>query len=347
MERRTVVFRCDASIHMGGGHVVRCMALANAFQDEGWIPVFVTPAQTQTLFPNLLRDFPGSFIVSSDGSKEIDGIKGLAERPVLMVFDGYHFDTDCEAAFADIAEMTMAIDDMPNRPHRTDILLDQTLGREGCEYEGLLSSGSMMLCGSDYALLRPEFAAQRQLGILPVAEREKLQLLVCFGLTDASNATELFLSALQGLPVTVDVVIGDEAPHRESVAELVLKNQPNWHLLGQLDALAMAQCIGRADVVIGAPGSGSYERCCLGRPSVLAVLAENQLPNARSLEALGAALVLGDAAALDVSTLHEHLSKFLSNRDDLRTMGCQSSKVTDGMGAARTVARVSELIGGK
>ena len=327
--------------------MVRCLALAEALVADGWLVRFACTPESVLLAPDILRRYPDSIADLPDVDGAVELVRRLgpdAHRKVdLMVVDGYGFGADEEVMLAGISRVVLAVDDMPSRPHTVDVLLDQTLGRTPQDYAAVLPDHATALCGSNFALLRAPFIKRRAAGLAPVATGERLRLLVNFGLTDASNATGLALDALAQLDVDVTVVLGQHAPHATSVLTSVARGGEAWRLAGEVDADTMARLIAEADAVIGAPGSASYERCCLARPSLMLVLADNQRPNAAALVKAGAACVLGDADALSHEQIAPMLARLLADRTGLRAMSEAAARVVDGLGAYRVAIALRRL----
>ena len=160
------------------------------------------------------------------------------------------------------ATKLLVIDDLADRPHQADLLLDQNFFGAAAEqrYQNLVSSNCRQLLGPHYALLGPEYA---QLHPLVPSRSELCRLLVFFGGVDPSNLTIRVLEALMDpalAHLAVDVVLGRQSPHRQVVADLVAQ-RPFTTLHGPLTSLA--GLIARADLAIGASGSTNWERIVL------------------------------------------------------------------------------------
>jgi len=187
----------------------------------------------------------------------------------------------------------MVIDDLADRPHDCDLLLDQSLGREAADYAGLLPPAATPLIGPGYALLRPEFARLRAASL---ARRERpvlRKLLVTMGGVDKDNATGRVLDALASctLPdaVEITVVMGPQAPWLSEVrAQAAAMPVPTKVLVGVRD---MAALMAESDLAIGGGGMTSIERCVLGLPTIIVIQAENQIRQAKDLERAGAAVI--------------------------------------------------------
>lgn len=338
----TAVFRCDASQTIGGGHVVRCMALAGALREAGWTVRFAVSDETPRTVRELDVAFPASLTGMDAGGSDVARLRSEWPGSVdLLVVDHYGLGETFEQAAGGWARRILAIDDFPNRRHHCTHLVDTTHGRRADEYAGLVPSGAKLMCGSSYAMLREPFRRRRASEPSKTrAEADRLAALVTFGMTDAPDATGLALRGLLPLAGMIDavVVLGASAPHAATVADLLRGGAPSWRLVTDADAATMAALTAEADLVIGAPGSASYERCCLGKPALLLQLADNQAGNAASLVAAGAAELLGSIPGVTAADVEKAVRRLVGDPDRLAAMGAAAAKVTDGRGVERIVA---------
>ena len=148
MTKPKVYFRCDASPEIGSGHVFRCLTIANALKDHGWSCVFATQTDSASVVPAL-------------ESYETIKPEDLKEEADLLVVDHYGLDKDFEKSCRSLVKRILVIDDLADRDHDCDVLLDQTFGREEKDYQGLVSAECKILAGASYALLRPQFSKNR------------------------------------------------------------------------------------------------------------------------------------------------------------------------------------------
>lgn len=316
-----ILFRCDASVSMGTGHVMRCLTLADALAGRGADCVFVSAPGTRELVPAL--PYP---VVAPDK---------LPYGAALGVIDHYGLDAAYEAQVRSQTRAVMAIDDLPNRRHHCDLLLDQTFGRRAEEYRALVPHNSVVLAGAEYALLRPQFAEARPAS-LARRDGSLRRLLVTLGGTDPDNVTGWVLEAVaaSGLDLTIDVVMGAKAPHLETVRAQAATMAGTRVLVGVSD---MAGLMAEADLAIGAAGTTTWERCCLGLPSLMLVIADNQKDIARLVAESGAAL----AATPD--TIAGQLRRLAADPQALQSLSRSAAAVCDGQGAARIADALSRL----
>lgn len=257
----------------------------------------------------------------------------------LLVVDHYMRDAAFEASCRPWAHRILVIDDLANRQHDCDFLLDQTLGRQSADYSQLVPARCRMLLGPDFALLRPQFAAARGQALARRAEGGVARrLLVSLGATDPANMTDRVASAAPGLPLELDIVLGAGNEYREAVLQSVkrLKMRARIHT----DVSDMAALMVQADLAVGAGGTTSWERCCLGLPSVILVLADNQLGIAAALEKAGAAVNLGTVENLSDSNLAEVLRNLCSNDKRRTVMSERAAAICDGGGVGRVLRAI-------
>lgn len=259
-----------------------------------------------------------------------------------LVVDHYALDQRWEQALRPHCQNLMVIDDLADRPHDCDVLLDQNLGRSPQDYDGLLKPHTATYIGPQYALLRPEFARLRSQSLARRAKPQFKHLLITMGGVDKDNATGQMLQALTAchLPsdLRITVVMGPYAPCLAEVKQQAA--QMPWATEVLVGVSDMAQLMADSDLCIGAAGGTSWERCCLGLPTLLLVVADNQLPGAQSLEKAGAALVVGNAQ--DVSQVFEKHMQSDANVQ-LKNLALAAAAVSDGLGMQRiVVAMLSE-----
>lgn len=311
------VFRADASAELGGGHVVRCLALGAALADAGWRCDFAVLPVTRETVPALERSGIPTLVLGGAGEAKAEA-EALRERwpdgVDWLIVDHYQRDAAFERACRPWARRVMAIDDVPGRPHGCDVLLDPTLGRRREDYEALVPIVCRALLGPEFALLRPEFAAARPAALARRAGAGTVRrIVVSFGLTNAHGLTRRTRQgiALAGLDVEVDIAAGGAS------------------------AAEMADAMARADVAIGAAGGTSWERCCLGLPSLLVVAAENQRMIAEALARAGAAAVIGWHAGVATKDIARAVAELAADGGRRRKMGESAARICDGAGAAR------------
>ena len=258
-----------------------------------------------------------------------------------LVVDHYALDVAWEKAMRGQVGKILCIDDLANRSHDCDLLLDQNYFSEpAIRYAGLVPEGAIALVGPRYALLRPEFAFWR--GKVQGRDGIVRRMLLFMGGSDSANVTKVALQAFtqlhsRNLSWQVDVVLGFGNPHSEEIQALC--SDLNWVRVHQdLGADEMAALMAHADLAIGAGGSTNWERACLGLPSLIFAVADNQMEPLRRLVEAG--YVVGEARTPDLERLIYWLQLLLENASWLRGLGKKSAALVDGEGARRVADRM-------
>jgi UDP-2,4-diacetamido-2,4,6-trideoxy-beta-L-altropyranose hydrolase len=316
----TICFRADAAAALGTGHVMRCLTLAGELARRGAVCLFAGAPGTGELVPSALA-FP---MVTPDR---------IPFGCDLVVVDHYGIDAVEEARIRSMSRAVMVIDDLPERRHHCDLLLDQTFGRSADEYTRLVPNTARVLVGSDYALLRPQFATARK-AALARRKGDLKRVLIGLGGTDPDNVTGAALDSVlsAGMDVAVDVVMGAGAPHLEAIrAQAASRPDVTIHV-GTSD---MAGLMAAADLAVGAGGTSTWERCCLGLPTLMLVIAENQRDVARLVARAGAAeLVPVDGLGAMMRDL---------TPDRLTALAAAAARLCDGEGVVRVADQLRRL----
>lgn len=356
-----VAFRTDASLQIGTGHVMRCLTLADALTAGGAQSRFICRAHEGNLIEFIrgkgfdvdalpLLPSPGSDTGSEPphhhwlGATQAEDALACApilaeERPDWLIVDHYALDARWEQTLAPYYRKLMAIDDLADRPHACDILLDQTLGRDAEDYLALVPTSCHSLCGSRYALLRPEFAALRPYSLQRRAQPILRELLINMGGVDKDNTTGQVLQALNTCPLPancrITVVMGATAPWLDKVQNQA--QEMRWPTQVLAGVGKMAQLMADSDLAIGAAGTTAWERCCLGLPAIILILADNQKEVAHNLAGASAALVIEEDREI-TERLAELLVPLIEQPASLLDMSRSAMGILDGNGA-ETIAR--------
>ncbi len=333
------VFRVDASVAVGAGHVIRCLVLAEALARSGWDCAFACREGTKAMVFALadctheVREFSEEVVDEPSRFQTIwpDGCE-------LLVIDHYGLGAPYESACRPWAGKILVIDDLADRPHDADILLDQTLGRTPADYAGLVPPHCQFLAGAAYALIRPRFAELRHSTLRRRDSAGSVdRVLVSMGMSDPDNVTGTVLQGIgdSGLDAKVDVVLGAAAPHLDAVRRQAETMTPQVQV--HVDVTDMADLMARADIAIGAAGSTSWERCCLGLPSLIVITADNQGKIAEELERKGAVRVLGRHHEITADTIGAALTATASDNPMRRRWSVNASGLCDGRGTERVM----------
>lgn len=356
-EPMRVVFRADASLDIGTGHVMRCLTLADALSVKGVECCFISrDLQGNLIEQTRQRGYTVHVLPGSEGKQavsqepfhaawlgvswEVDAAESLPYlrelNPTWLVVDHYALDSRWEVATRECWQRLFVIDDLADRAHIADVLLDQNLGRNASDYESLLPTHAQRLVGPRYALLRPEFSELRPYSLERRKSGELRHILISLGGVDKDNATGAVLRTLRSCPLpddcTITVIMGSHAPHLDDINALAAEMP--WPTNVAINVNDMAKRMAEADLAIGAAGSTSWERCCLGLPSLMLVLADNQDEIARQLHRYGAAINVGNIKRHDWEFCFINgLSYFLDDTAMRLKVIKSSSEVSDGRGA--------------
>jgi UDP-2,4-diacetamido-2,4,6-trideoxy-beta-L-altropyranose hydrolase len=338
----TIVFRVDASSTIGAGHVVRCATLARVLSDRGARVLFICrewPGHFCNWLSGLGFDVArlpdDDFDWRRDALLTGEAIRGLGRVDWLIV-DHYALDICWEQLLRSATDVMhlAVIDDLDDREHDCDLLLDQNYSSEGAErYRKHAPSSASVLLGPHFALLSPRFAEQRN-GVKPRTGTVS-RVVVCFGGADPDNFTAAALQALAGYAnelERIDVVAGRANPHREML-DVMCRQLPNAVLHPPTDSLAAL--LADADLAIGAGGTMNWERACLGLPALAFGIADNQTPVLDALLEGGYVLGCPRMHEPDVSVIGAWLACALSSPSLLRGISARSFGLVDGQGVLR------------
>lgn len=350
-----VAFRTDGSPQIGTGHVMRCLTLADALREEGAECQFVCREHEGHLMDHIRsRGYelhalprPGSntslesdlahtswlgidWQTDADQVREALGSEGLD----WLIVDHYALDHRWESVLRSSCKRILAIDDLADRQHDCDLLLDQNYGSSAERYRGLIPSECAHCHGPEYALLKPVYA--ERCAKLPAHDGQVRRVLVYFGGgADAENLTCMAVQALQ-MPelahVELDIVVGAVYAHQSSLEQLVVQ-RGNATIHRQLADLA--DLMANADLAIGAGGATTWERCCMGLPTCVISIAENQRPTCEALSADRLTDYLGHVDQVTSELIRDRVLFFVKNSDLLLDLSKRGMRLVDGNGTDR------------
>lgn len=353
---KKLFIRVDASVQIGTGHVMRCLTLADELREHGAEVVFVC------------REFDGNLCgyieekgyivrclpVSNEQEHNIEGnlkhavwlgadwqtdagqieeiIKDLDTPPDWLVVDHYALDERWEGYLRPYVKKIMVIDDLSDRLHDCDFLLDQNF-YENLEsrYDGLVPAWCKKLLGPKYALLRPEFREARK--NLRKRDGHVKRIMIFFGGSDPTNETAKALDAIRMLNrpnIVVDVVVGGTNPNKGKINELC---NAMSNVIYHCQVSNMAKLMANADLFIGGGGSTTWERCCLGLPSLIMSTASNQNAIAVGCDQAGIGIHINKSKDISPHQIQIEIEKMFLNQTALLTMGKKSANMVDGKGA--------------
>ena len=347
----SVAFRVDATSQIGTGHFMRCLTLAGELKIGGARVCFVSRgllghlremlvskdiecfALSNATSTMVLDDlYHSDWLQSSQAQDAIDSSEVLADhRWDWLIVDHYALDIRWESAMRQVVQKIMVIDDLADRVHDCDILLDQNCYIDmQTRYATKVSKSCKTLLGPRYALLREEFREERQ-GLEPRTGKVK-KVLVFFGGVDANDFTSVAIEALRKINylMHVDVVVGAEHPHLKQIKNACSVYGFDCHV----QTMRMAELMAKADLAIGAGGTAIWERCCLGLPTLSYYVADNQRQQISG--AAEAGLLFEGLSRLNlVEKIHDQTHFLLVNPSLIRLVSRLSMSAVDGRGALR------------
>ncbi len=338
-----VVFRTDASTEIGSGHVMRCLTLAHALKEsEADISFICSPLPGNQIDRIHNAGFPVNTLNDSGSDADQSHSILIDTKPDWLIVDHYQLDAYWEHAQRQACDQIMVIDDLADRTHDCDLLLDQTYQRKSDEYRQLVPEHCEILTGTHYALLRAEFAQYREHSLsrrqkgTPQAQALQ-QILITFGGTDPGNMTGQVLHTLGYYPSLPEncklvVIMGNQAPHIEYVMKISHDFPYPVDIL--LNVTNMAELMTQSDLCISASGSTSWEAACLGIPTMMTSIADNQL---LALQILSNNKLVLKLDPLNIS--HSLISQLNIVMKDSGTLlpllSRRFSQICDGLGAQR------------
>ncbi|WCK54190.1 UDP-2,4-diacetamido-2,4,6-trideoxy-beta-L-altropyranose hydrolase [Aneurinibacillus sp. Ricciae_BoGa-3] len=355
-----VFVRADASVEIGTGHVMRCITLAERLRELGANVSFISRSHEGNLnkWINDEKNFSiYELAIDSEWQSSCTERRALYERwlgtsiekdayetqQILIkqdadvdwiIVDHYALDERWERELRPYSRKIMVIDDLANRKHDCDVLLDQNLYDDmEVRYTGLVPIECETLFGPSFALLRKEFIEARK--TLHKRQEQIKRMLVFFGGSDPTNETMKTIKAIRLLTrpdITVDVVVGKSNPNKEQIKNCCTQiGNVNFHC----QVSNMAELMGKADLAIGAGGSATWERCCLGLYSILVAIADNQIVVCEYLQKNNICTYIGESSNLTVLKIRDALDQILCNSVHLASKQKALMQLVDGKGVDR------------
>lgn len=322
-----IAIRVDSSTAIGSGHLMRCLTLAERMRKEKNAEVHFISRDLEGHLHGKVKD--AGFVLhvlprhplnqNLDGyvawltvPQDVDAVETKAVLRELgkvdcLAVDNYALDIDWEREMRPLTDKIFVIDDLANRKHDCDILLDQNfyLDKEK-RYVGLVPEDCKLLLGPRHALLREEFYEARK----HLRQRDGIlrNILVFYGGSDLTNETMKTLHALQVFhemhpEIMVDVIVGGSNPHREKIKSFCDEPDLKKWICYHLPVDNMAEYMARADLMLGAGGTTTWERCFLELPAIVTAIADNQVQIAEDCATAGYITYLGCAAEIEESQI--------------------------------------------
>lgn len=354
-----IIFRVDASIFIGIGHVMRCLTLAEGFTKKGYRVEFICRTHDGNMINlieykgfvvhqiKLINKKNNSLKSSTNtysnwlGCSQIEDAESCVEvlkntKPDLLIVDHYAIGNIWHDFLKKYYKKLMVIDDLADRKLDCDFLLDQTYGRDLEDYQNLVPERCQILVGSKYSLLRDEFAKMRNLSLRSRLNRSPNNLLISMGGVDLNNVTGQILDKIKTCGLKKDtqitVVVGQTCPHIENIMHQAQGLPYKINVLTNVNN--MAEIMTSSDFAIGGSGATTWERACLGLPSIQIVIAENQRFIAERIDKNDVAISI---QIEQINELCKHISNLITN---LRDFSVKSSRLTDGTGVKQVLNQV-------
>lgn len=345
--KRQLLVRADAGSRSGTGHVMRCMALAQQWLASGGAATFLSHCESEALqrrvenggikFIALEKAHPDAADLQTTLAL-LERMKNTAskEDAPWLVIDGYHFDSGYQKAIHDAGHRLLVIDDLAQLDsYHADLILNQNITADELHYH--CAPDTLLLCGTKYALLRPEFTQWRQRrGRIPEVARK---ILVTLGGSDSDNITLKIIEALEAFQspgVEVRIVVGTANPHYQELERRVESSKPRLQLVTA--SSEMPELMSQAELAISAAGTTYLELAFMGVPALLVVLADNQRMIAEKAYEMGVAVSVGDGATLCPEKLAELLSGLVADSKRRTELSLRGRALVDGKGAHRVVS---------
>lgn len=352
-----VLVRADASPEIGAGHVMRCITICDALLKQGARCIFLARSMPTSLAQQLrqkgheLRILPPISAEWSETSGDLahsswlgttqlkdaeDCLQAIEDQRFdWLIVDHYALDHQFENTMRQKIRNVMVIDDLADRMHECDVLLDQNIGRSDTAYAGLISNNCIVLAGPDFALLRDEFKQFRDISLNRRREYKIKHISISIGAYDYDNYTYKALQFLDNSKLDeeckISVIMGAHAPWENYIRSRL--DQFRFHVEINVGVSHMAKLLTTVDLAIGAAGGSALERCCLGIPSLVHIAADNQRSGAKALELAGAAKII-QLDEIRPSEFDRVFDIFASS-EALKAMSIKASAITDGLGVSR------------
>lgn len=356
---KKIAFRVDASINIGIGHVMRCMTLAEELRNQNADILFIcrdlngniVQSITNRGFAVKILDKPTEDLNVSNASNhskwlQVPQIQDANEcitiindfSPDWLVVDHYSINNIWEEKLRPLVGKILVIDDLCDRRHVCDILLDQTYGVLPINYASLVPNECKTFTGAKYALLRSEFYLTRTKALEKRKKHYKISnILISLGGIDKDNISLLCLKACEHLgpknTLKINLIIGSQNPNIEKLNDYILHSELN--ITTHIDTESIAELMYKADLAIGAGGTTAWERCALALPTLIISLAENQSQIINNLAKINAVVNIGSSKDITVKKISDALNNVIENPSLLKEMQLRSSDVCDAEGTKR------------
>ena len=341
--------RADADAKIGTGHIMRCIALAQAWQDQGGEVTFISHCDSGPLKQRIQEE--GFRLISvdciwsnpADLKSTLTILKNhIIDQRTWLVLDGYHFTSEYQKAIRDAGAHLLVIDDMNHLPHyHADILLNQNIYAPDLVYD--CDEDTRLLLGNHYVLLRREYIKYKDFNRdIPECARK---ILVTLGGADPDNVTLKVIEALKLLDdstIEAKIVIGPANPYKELISETLTSVSFVTELL--INPPNMPDLMAWANMAVSAGGTTCYELAYMGLPFLAIIIAENQRSIVVNLDIKKVAINCGDGNEITTEKLSKILAKLLYKREERTLMSLHGTQLNDGNGSMRILAFMNRLV---
>jgi len=334
-----VIFRVDSSIEIGTGHVMRCLTLADHLRLRGHVCEFICQSTPGNMIEFITGNGYKTYTIpcthiNSNKEKNITSNVWLFDAKYShsimyenkydwLILDNYSLDFKWVNYLTNNFKYVMVIDDLVQSKQYADLLLNQNLINNASQrYKNLVPETCELFLGPQYSLLRSQFYNNES----RISDGSINHILVYFGANDKYNQASKSLAAIQTFPnLTAEIIIGLNHPHRQSL----LSNSTSR--LNVIESSHnMARSMQKADLALGVCGGAAWERCAMGLPSLVCIIADNQREDAQELHLLGAIENLGDSESVNTKNWIDAISYLQTNPSRIIEMSKNSTKVIAG-----------------
>ena len=356
-----IVVRADASTNIGAGHIMRCLTLVHSLKSvssEKKIQItFICHKLPEYLKQKILnesfelielkRECDNEPWTQENDSAQCINILSSLPTTDLLIQDHYRLNAPWQELISPFIQKLLVIDDLANRKHKTDYLLDQAFGRLPEDYTPWVDQTCQLLTGHSFILLRSEFSKLISTAFNKRNNTDTIEnILISLGGMDVNNISEKAIKSVINLQnpamqteqqkqkkqYKLNLVMSSAATHLDKIKKLI---KPHSWISLHIDTNEMAKLMLDADIAIGASGTSAWERCSLGLPTLSIVLADNQSLVSANLAKQGAIINLGLGEEITVEGITTELIALINDKNKYHLMSEKCFKCCDGEGTYR------------
>jgi len=351
MTHKNLIIRADANTYIGIGHVMRCIALAQAWQDQGGDVTFLSHCDSDGLRQRIIEEsfefipiekpHPDPYdLIQTLSVLKLHALRAPRSAPCWLVLDGYHFGPDYQKAIHKAVYRVLVLDDYNHLPHyHADILVNQNIHTSSLHYS--CDRNTVKLLGPEYALLRREFL--KYSNCRRKFPEKARKILVTMGGSDPDNVTLKVIKALNKLDdhdLEVKIVVGPSNPNIERLKSEISLSAFSFQLLASVKD--MPAVMSWADISVTAGGSTCWEIAYMGLPNCTIVLADNQVPVAKILQKIRVSVNLGWFRSIDPTNFAQIIGRLVQDCGRREAMSVRGKSIITGRGSQNVVRAMSE-----